>query len=58
MEIKANISFSFLSLTDVLRYEHTLFSMNPNRIAIKLLAHLFDSTGYSRIYRLIFGPVI
>ena len=54
MEIKANISFSFLSLTDVLRHEHTLFSMYPNRIAIKLLAHLFDSTGYSRIYRLIF----
>ena len=58
MEIKANISFSFLSLSDVLRYKHTLFSMYPNRIAIKLLAHLFYPSGYSRIYRLIFRPVI
>ena len=49
MEIKANACSNFFSLTDVLRYKHTLFSMNPNRIAIELLAYLFYPAGYSLI---------
>ena len=58
MEINADVCFNFLSLTDVLRYKHHFFSVNPDRMRIQLLAYLLYPTSQSRIDRLILLPVI
>ena len=58
MKVKADVCFEFLALADIVRHEHELVTVDPNRLRVDQLTDLMDPPCHPSIDSLELGPVI
>lgn len=58
MEIKPDVCLYLFDLADVVRHEHVLITVDPNRVRIDECADLVYSASYPPVDRFEFCPVV